>query len=519
MVRFACSQCHSGLRVDDNLAGQAVKCPKCGFSMPVPNAPPPSPLTPPAPVAVVSDSHVGMTPETKFLIGVCGTFAVAVLGFLVWFLVIRDTWESEHASEVLRLSSNVVKLIRAKDQVGAAKEYDALLRLVGTRRIANPDLAKSLSQAANVAEPVRRRIGAEQAVAQARAIESEAHALVESGEPQRATEKFQQALDLIAHTGVDSPESAALATRISEAKALAVAKLGEMRQEEEVERKRIEEDKRLATIKARIKGGAWLTNKAGASEPLRGLTISILRSRGTKEQYLSMVRASIDAATAGLEDGRSRLASVDKWLQEHPEIPLPENPQHAMVLAEEATQDAIQHCREGRGSLDDVSKGYADQRAIREAVSRSNERAANLRLRRTAVVMCESSETWLAESQKLLQLAGKSRRNAGVGIAASFGLGPTPANCNLAADANCWKTWMAICREQELEAIHADVDGKYSVEIPGGQYYLYATFDSSYSEVVWFVPVKVDGPGEFVVDLRNDNAAKITNKGTIKGEE
>jgi hypothetical protein len=59
---------------------------------------------------------------------------------------------------------------------------------------------------------------------------------------------------------------------------------------------------------------------------------------------------------------------------------------------------------------------------------------------------------------------------------------------------------------------HTDIDGKYSIELPGGGYYLYATFDSAYSRVDWFVPIRIGEAKDISVDLLNENAFRITNK-------
>ena len=74
------------------------------------------------------------------------------------------------------------------------------------------------------------------------------------------------------------------------------------------------------------------------------------------------------------------------------------------------------------------------------------------------------------------------------------------------------KVWAAICSQQLAGTVHTDVDGKYSVDVPGGYYYLYAEFESEYSEVVWFVPVKIGEPNDMAVDIHNENAVRIINK-------
>ncbi len=60
---------------------------------------------------------------------------------------------------------------------------------------------------------------------------------------------------------------------------------------------------------------------------------------------------------------------------------------------------------------------------------------------------------------------------------------------------------------------HADSEGHYRFEnVPVGNYFLLADFDSAYSRVQWFVPVSIATSGEVSVDLFNDNAEVIVNK-------
>ncbi len=42
--------------------------------------------------------------------------------------------------------------------------------------------------------------------------------------------------------------------------------------------------------------------------------------------------------------------------------------------------------------------------------------------------------------------------------------------------------------------------------------YLYGVFESSYSEVEWFVSIKVNEAKNVAVDLHNENTARIRNK-------
>ena len=125
--------------------------------------------------------------------GVGGAVSIIGLGFLAWFLATRDTWESDHRSDVIRLSKDTMDLIEAKDPVNAVKKYDELIRLVGKRKLIAPDLAKAVSDARDAAEIAKREIhGGPSPCRTYDGIESQAKAFVEAGDFERGIEKYEQ---------------------------------------------------------------------------------------------------------------------------------------------------------------------------------------------------------------------------------------------------------------------------------------------------------------------------------------
>ena len=72
--------------------------------------------------------------------------------------------------------------------------------------------------------------------------------------------------------------------------------------------------------------------------------------------------------------------------------------------------------------------------------------------------------------------------------------------------------WAAYVRSNWWPMRDTDVDGKYTVEVPVGHYYLYAMFESSYFAIEWLVPVTVSEAKDISVDLHNENAVRMANK-------
>ena len=77
-------------------------------------------------------------------------------------------------------------------------------------------------------------------------------------------------------------------------------------------------------------------------------------------------------------------------------------------------------------------------------------------------------------------------------------------------------TWNSICNQLLVEQTHTDVDGKYSIELPGGEYYLYAMFNSAYSKVDWLIPIRIGNKKDVTIDFHNENAFRIINKSDLE---
>jgi tetratricopeptide (TPR) repeat protein len=182
---------------------------------------------------VVADEPSGLNTATKVVMGVCGAVCMIVLGFFVWFVAIRDTWESDHGSDVIRLSKDTVELIQAKDPTNAVKKYEELIVLVGNRKLVAPALTKAVSDARDAGELAKRTIREEQFLSNIRGLEAQAKAFVDAGDFERGIEKYQEALGSIKNAHFDTAELAASAGRISQAKTRVSEKLEQKRNEEE----------------------------------------------------------------------------------------------------------------------------------------------------------------------------------------------------------------------------------------------------------------------------------------------
>jgi len=442
--RLQCPGCRAPI---DVAAALAQGTPTTASTRPaVQVAPPPRPQQSKSD-EVVSQTPVGHAFGGKVAIGATAAVLLALLGLAIWAFVLRDTWESDHRSDLVRLSGDTVDRIQAKNMKDGVKKYDELLQVIGDRKLTDRGVLKAVAEARDVAEPAKRKVKEAEALSALPVLESQASAFVESGNFERGIEKYQRALDLIKSTQAESAALAAWVGRISQAKTLASAGLHQKRKDEEADRKRIEEEKGMSRIKANIKGGAWLNKKAGNSEPLRGLEIYVLHSPGKNEQFLAM-----------LEFGQNFAEELVAFWEER-----------VRKVADIGSMGSLKTEYEQNLNTENLHV-----RRIEDQIKDASQKAAD------APVSMESIFSVLLLSPRAIEW-------------------PPPV-------------WAAICTQQLAGKVHTDVDGKYSIEVPGGYYCLYATFESDVSRVDWFVPVKVGEAKDIVVDLHNENAARITNK-------
>jgi hypothetical protein len=72
--------------------------------------------------------------------------------------------------------------------------------------------------------------------------------------------------------------------------------------------------------------------------------------------------------------------------------------------------------------------------------------------------------------------------------------------------------WAAIVVKYAETRCHTDIEGKYEASLPGGRFVAFASLETAYSTIIWFLPVNITGKQDLQLDLRNENADFISNK-------
>jgi tetratricopeptide (TPR) repeat protein len=418
--------------------------------------------------------------KTKISIGAITTTLIISIGFVIWFIASQDTWEIEHQYQIIHLCEEIYPLIQSNEPNAGVQKYNDLLQLIGNRKLVDRDMNNIVSDIRKIAEPVKnnllekQRLQKEQQkeaeiLSKLEEIESQAKLFVNEGDFERGIKKYQEALDLVKNTKSDNTDLISSIERISQAKTSASESLSYKKQAEEAYRKQIEEDKKLAKIKANIKGGAWTTKKAGNLETIRGLKIFAVKSLAKNEQMIAMLQAT-------LEGDRKRIEQV----------------KNEMFTLEQLEKD-----------LKKKMDGSKDPEVLEEGI---NTFIKILTKKVEARKRMDTLELILKDTEELLKNASKINPSDPVDL--TFILSVVSENAGEEENT----TWNSIRSQLLVGQTHTDVDGKYSIELPGGNYYLNAMFDSFYSRVDWLVPIRVDETKDIFVDLHNENAFRIINK-------
>ena len=78
--------------------------------------------------------------------GVCGGVCMLVVGFLVWSIASRDTWELDNASRISAKLEEADRL-QQSDPLAAYKTYDEVLKEAKQHKITDEQFAKKLANA------------------------------------------------------------------------------------------------------------------------------------------------------------------------------------------------------------------------------------------------------------------------------------------------------------------------------------------------------------------------------------
>jgi hypothetical protein len=355
-----------------------------------------------------------------------GATLFTAAGAAVILLVTRPTWESEHSVAIMQRIREALQLQKT-DQVQAYQILKESLSETDGHQVTDPYFQSQIQEATRARDALFPKVHAE--------LERR-----DSEDRAKQEEAKRQAEEL-------AEKKAAAERRRREAEE-------RERERQDQDRKQIEDEQRFASIRTKVTGGAWLTKKAGNSEPIRGLDLLVLKSPGSNEQLLTLLQAELAGSRDLLHKEEESAAFWEKAVQENP-----------------------------------------DNQYMADHVSTSK---AAVSSRRWQVDKLEGLAAEASNSAKSAPVEMREMYNVVFSEAAVGGL----------------SAWDTICRQQLAATGHTDVDGKYSIELQGGHYYLFAKFESAYSEVDWLIPLSVTEAKDIQLDLRNDNAGRITNKST-----
>lgn len=252
-IKYECADCGTPLESEGNLAGKQDTCPSCGKAVVVPLQ-----------STTGTAAFFRKIPKSVY-IGSTIVVLVAIVSLSLW-IVLRDTWESDHSAEIRQMSETTISLIHDKKNEEGVSKYEAMLALVGDRQLQDPSLRQSMLNAKEIAEPVRKQVNEAKNLERLRVMEDQAKAFAASGEVKHAVDTYKKALNLIQQVNTGNPKFASAIQRISGAKRPLEQQLAALErqavQKREAEKQKQEqvarEKEKLA--KGHVKfGGQWMT--------------------------------------------------------------------------------------------------------------------------------------------------------------------------------------------------------------------------------------------------------------------
>lgn len=213
---------------------------------------------------------------------------------------------------------------------------------------------------------------------------------------------------------------------------------------------------RPSRVKAKVKGGAWVTKKTGNSEVLRGLKIYLLHASANNAQLLQLLNVHLVDAEAALAGAKKTVQFNEKYEREHP-----------------------------------------DTKNV-ESMQASNRRdEAKVKL----------IEALVGARQSEIKRASQNPPTQGIDLTHIYKSVPETPSVGIAS------TWASIAAEQLADDTHTGIDGTYEMNVTGESFYLYAHYETEYSVIEWFIPITATESGEQIkIDLQNSNAVFIRNK-------
>jgi hypothetical protein len=399
--------------------------------------------------------------EKKILIFGIGIPILAGICILFAFLWFRDTWEVDHIAQITSLSEQAAELNAHGDLAGASNKLHEILAMVGDRNIQDPSLGSIVADTRAEAKEVDRSLVLQQLPKRLK----DAADLLSLGKFEQARAGFQSVLDAVQSQGTSAtPEGLRAAERakegLAEVQAGQAAASAQQAAAHKLELQQIaladqqrEEAARNAKIEGTVSGGAWIIKKTGSSDLLRGMKVYLLKPECSGTTVRQAYEVIADSAKS----------SAEFWHKD-----AQDNRNHQ--------SDEFGIYKEAADKDDAKAKSFEDYSAI--ILAKMKNIPLQMDVADAYKQMCD-----------LEALAPDSGTEP---------LGATFAN---------------VVKDSMLMTAQVTIDGKYSFDnVRGGAYYLYAFWETSYSNIEWLIPVEIKASGAVSKDLFNDTANNIWNK-------
>jgi len=271
------------------------------------------------------------TPLPRALITFGALGVVAAAAFAIWFLAFRDTWEADASFRIELLSNETIALVEANKPVAAIETFDDLETILNGRALKDEALREIHLRAKSLVEPLRAELDRKsreaenkrresETLAKLRSAEADGASLEKAGDLEKAKLAYEVALDELEAGRTPSRDFDVLASRLSVALKRTSDAIKIRDSNREMARQAAANSARLASIRAVVRGGAWVTRKAGSSDPLRGLDIYLLKRTAKTTDLVPFYEALVNERKQTLDRRTRNLEQARRDYSRYPDI-------------------------------------------------------------------------------------------------------------------------------------------------------------------------------------------------------
>ena len=336
----------------------------------------------------------------------------------------------------------------------------------------------------------------------------------DSGDMDRCVANCKKGLDYIDKNRMTRPDALAIAARLKRLQGNASAKLAQSKASQDEKEHLQTELQRLRNIRGSVRGGAWLNNRDGTSNLLRGMPILALKAEVQAQGKAQLLSALLKDNTVQLakdhdDCDKNHAALLEYMAQKAPgkmnwEAALKDN--NAASLPTTALEDRITGLKE---IVETVNKKVYDADDDDPMNFRFPTRLALMTPLLSAVDKDEFATSFVLRRresiralQEMIHVATQPSGHSVSEFSAVYDIYEKYSVHGGGAE----HFWSKLQDSLIVAATTVDVEGKYTIRLPGGRFCLTAASSSTSAGAEWCVSVTIRDEIPVNIDFSKNNA-------------